>query len=151
MITAFEAVSFYRQWVSGSMRTLTLASCITVALASCGQDEKATDGITTADPLTTIANLGEFSAPELQEMLSTGELSSVTLTQYSLQKIAEIDRTGPTLRSVIAINPDARDQAKASDDRRANGKSLGPLDGIPVLIKDSRILYHSCLGLMRPR
>jgi amidase len=41
------------------------------------------------------------------------------------------------LRAVIATNPDALAQAKASDVRRKAGKPLGALDGIPVLIKDN--------------
>ncbi len=41
------------------------------------------------------------------------------------------------LHSVIAIAPDAMAQAAASDARRAAGESLGPLDGVPILLKDN--------------
>jgi hypothetical protein len=41
------------------------------------------------------------------------------------------------LRSIIALNPDALAEAKAADARRRAGHALGPLDGVPILIKDN--------------
>ena len=41
------------------------------------------------------------------------------------------------MNSVILIAPDALEQAAASDKRRAEGNALGPLDGIPILLKDN--------------
>ncbi|WP_010218722.1 amidase [Sphingomonas sp. PAMC 26621] len=78
----------------------------------------------------------EQSIDGLRAQLAHGT-SSVAITQAYLARIAAMDRTGPTLRAVIATNPDALEQAKASDARRKAGKPLGPLDGIPVLIKDN--------------
>ena len=54
-----------------------------------------------------------------------------------LSRIELLDRSGPRLRSVIAINPHSLEQAKESDERRLAGATLGPLDGVPVLIKDN--------------
>ncbi|MCX8475214.1 MAG: amidase [Sphingomonas sp.] len=81
--------------------------------------------------------VGEKSIDELQTMMASGEWTSARLTQAYLDRIAAIDRRGPTLRSVIAVSPNALAQARASDARRKAGKTLGPLDGIPVLIKDN--------------
>lgn len=78
----------------------------------------------------------EQSIDALQAQIAQGS-SSVAITQAYLARIAAMDRTGPTLRAVIATNPEALDQAKASDARRKAGRPLGPLDGIPVLIKDN--------------
>jgi amidase len=75
--------------------------------------------------------------PDLSVALRTGETNSESLTRGYLDRIAEIDRAGPTLRSVLIVNPDALDQARASDARRARGESLGPLDGLPLLLKDN--------------
>ena len=75
--------------------------------------------------------------PELSDALAAGELSSAELTQAYLDRIEIIDRAGPHLQSVLALNPDAMAQAKASDARRKNGETLGPLDGIPILFKDN--------------
>ncbi len=79
----------------------------------------------------------EKSIDELQAMLASGKWTSARLTQAYLDRIEAIDRKGPTLRSVIAVAPNALEQARASDARRKAGKRLGPLDGIPVLIKDN--------------
>lgn len=75
--------------------------------------------------------------PDLSAALASGELTSVDLTQAYLDRIAAIDNAGPRLQAVLALNPDAMAQAAASDARRADGQALGPLDGIPVLLKDN--------------
>jgi len=71
---------------------------------------------------------------ELGRLLESGEISSVELTQ------AVIDRTKAVDDRVGAFNSfdeaDALSQAAASDARRKEGSALGPLDGIPVGIKD---------------
>lgn len=74
---------------------------------------------------------------EIIDALAKGETSSAALTQAYLDRVAAIDDAGPKLQAVIAVNPDALAQAAASDARRAEGKLLGPLDGIPVLLKDN--------------
>ena len=75
--------------------------------------------------------------PELSEALTSGELSSVSLTQSYFERITDIDKAGPTLQAVLSLNPDAMSQAKASDERRKNSEPLGPLDGMPILFKDN--------------
>jgi amidase len=75
--------------------------------------------------------------PELVEALAAGEATSETLTELYLERIEGVDRSGPRLQSVLALNPDALMQAKASDARRVSGESLGPLDGVPILLKDN--------------
>lgn len=71
---------------------------------------------------------------ELSRLLASGEISATELTQ------AAVDRTEAVDSSVNAFLSydveDALSQAKASDERRARGKARGPLDGIPVALKD---------------
>ncbi len=81
--------------------------------------------------------LVESSIDFLQAVMARGERSSEQVTRAALDRIEAIDRSGPTLRSVIAISPNALEQARASDARRKVGRLKGPLDGIPVLIKDN--------------
>lgn len=82
-------------------------------------------------------DLQTATAPELQAALKAGRLSSERLVQQSLDRIAALDAAGPALNSVRALAPDALAQARAADARRARGESLGPLDGLPVLLKDN--------------
>ena len=75
--------------------------------------------------------------PDVSAALAAGEVTSEALTQTYLDRIGAIDRAGPSLQSVLALNPSAMDDARASDARRNAGEALGPLDGVPVLLKDN--------------
>lgn len=79
----------------------------------------------------------EKSVDELRTLLATRKISSVALVEAYLERIRMLDGAGPTLRSVIAVSPDALDQARASDRRQLTRKVPGLLEGIPVLIKDN--------------
>jgi amidase len=81
--------------------------------------------------------LNEATVQQLQAMMASGELSSVELTQYYLQRILKLDQNGPGVNAVIELNPDALAAAKQADTQREHGKVLGPLHGIPVLLKDN--------------
>src|SRR4051812_37766870 len=92
-----------------------------------------------ATPLPAIAQdaVTEVSIDQLRSRMDKGQDTSVDITRAYLDRIAAMDRKGPALRAVIAVNPDALAQAKASDARRKAKKLLGSLDGIPILIKDN--------------
>lgn len=77
------------------------------------------------------------SLPEIAAALAAGETTSEALVRGYLARIEAIDRSGPTLRSVLAVNPAALDEARASDARRRAGEARGPLDGVPILLKDN--------------
>jgi len=79
----------------------------------------------------------ELGISDLQALMTQGKLDSVTLTRAYLARIAAIDRNGPRLNAVIALNPDAPKEAAARDAERRAGKLRGPLHGIPVLLKDN--------------
>jgi len=78
----------------------------------------------------------ETTVAQLQAMMSSGELTSEELTQFYLERIERLDRDGPTVNSIIEVNPDALDIARQADRDRRQGRS-GPLLGIPVLLKDN--------------
>lgn len=79
----------------------------------------------------------EADIASLQARMRAGDLDSRTLTQAYLDRIAQIDREGPALNSVIELNPDALAEADARDADRKAGRVHGPMHGIPVLLKDN--------------
>lgn len=79
-------------------------------------------------------DLDRATIPELQRRMDQGRLTAVRLTAAYLRRIAVVDRK---IGSVIALNPRAIAEATASDARRRAGRTLSPLDGIPVLLKDN--------------
>jgi amidase len=81
--------------------------------------------------------LDELTITDLQTRLANGQLTAHSLTQKYLSRIEEIDKSGPSLNSVIEINPDALGIADALDQERKEKGTRGPLHGIPVLIKDN--------------
>jgi amidase len=78
----------------------------------------------------------EKTVAQLQAEMAAGKLNSVALTNYYLTRIRTLDQKG-SVNSVIELNPDAQAMAQNADDLRKKGIVLGPLHGIPVLLKDN--------------
>mgnify|MGYP002332194557 CR=1 FL=1 len=79
-------------------------------------------------------NFVEATIAELQQRLASNAVSAEALTAASLARIEQFE---PNYNAFTFMNPDALAQARAIDARRAAGESLGPLAGIPVVIKES--------------
>jgi amidase len=79
----------------------------------------------------------DTSIAELRDALESGVVTSVELVAAYLNRIGYYDRHGITLNAVPILNPDMFIDARASDERRARGAALSPLDGIPYTAKDS--------------
>jgi amidase len=79
----------------------------------------------------------EQTIRQLQQQMTSGELTALALTQAYLQRVESLDRTGPRVNSVIEVNPEAEAQAEALDAERRAGRVRGPLHGIPILLKDN--------------
>jgi len=86
------------------------------------------------DPTLRGIDLERSTIPQLQDAMDRGRLSSFELTALYLSRIAELN---PELHAVIATSPTALLEAVASDVRRITHRLRGPLDGIPVLLKDN--------------
>ncbi|MBC3362292.1 amidase [Pseudomonas sp. SWRI154] len=84
----------------------------------------------------------EISIAQLRAALESGQTTAVELVQAYLARIDAYDGLDTTtaLNAVVVRNPDALDEARASDARRAKGQTLGPLDGIPYTAKDSYLV-----------
>ena len=111
-------------------------SCLLISLLLSCQSPEPTQTTETPPGLNDFPLL-EVSIPELQERMESGELTSEQITQLYLDRIKVIDETGPTLNSVIELNPDALDIARKMDEERQSGNIRGPMHGIPVMIKDN--------------
>lgn len=88
-------------------------------------------------PIPPTYDVSERSIAALSADLAAGRVTSERLVDLYTQRIRSLDHAGPTLRSVIAINPRVSDDARALDRERADGHVRGPLHGIPLLLKDN--------------
>src|SRR5215831_4991951 len=79
----------------------------------------------------------EATIAQLQAQMASGQLTSEILTQEYLARIVGLDQKGPGVNAVIELNPDALAMARNADALRRKGVVLGPLHGIPVLLKDN--------------
>ena len=124
-----------------------IAALLCLGTAGCRREEpRTTVAPTTPTTPTSTPAVAPTQAPfpyaeagiaELQAAMDRGETSSHALVQAYLARIVELDRNGPRLNSVIALNPLARNEAAELDAERAAGKLRGPLHGIPILLKDN--------------
>lgn len=80
-----------------------------------------------------MAALTDLTIARAAAQLAAGEFTALELTEAHLAAM----KAAKGLNAFITETPEiARERAKASDARRAAGQALGPLDGIPLAIKD---------------
>jgi amidase len=92
--------------------------------------------IVEAASLTTFS-LQEATISDINLAIDSGALSSQQLVQLYLNRISAYDQQGPTLNSLITINPNALQEAAALDSQRSSVVNRSPLYGIPVIVKDN--------------
>ena len=81
--------------------------------------------------------LDEVPIDVLQDGMKSGQHTSRSITEKYLQRIAEIDKQGPSVNSIIELNPDALEIADSLDRERKDKGPRGPLHGIPIVVKDN--------------
>lgn len=119
-----------------AVSALALAGCVTIS--DIEVEDLADEAPAQAAPATLADQLAEeHSILELSLAMASNEVTSEALTRAMLDRIERIDRRGPRLNSVIAVNPDAITQARALDAERRAGRVRGSLHGVPLLIKDN--------------
>lgn len=80
----------------------------------------------------------EASVEGLQAAYRSGTTTAVAVVEASLARIAAYDKQGPYLNAIITLNHEALAQAAAQDAHLAvTGELVGPLHGIPVVVKDN--------------
>ena len=83
------------------------------------------------------AHLEEATIGELQAAMASGQLTARRLAEMYLERIQTLDKSGPTLNSILEVNPAALEIADALDRERQARGPRGPLHGIPLLLKDN--------------
>ncbi|MES2925144.1 MAG: amidase family protein [Verrucomicrobiota bacterium] len=87
-----------------------------------------------------LLRLEDATIPEIQEAMEGGALTSVELVSLYLRRIQAYDKASiispnQPLNSIGALNPDLLEDAAEADLLRKEGAPLGPLHGIPFLVK----------------
>jgi len=114
-----------------ALRTILLAALLALPVAA------ANDGTRNSDSNDAPKNHNEWTVAHLQAAMASGKLTSEDLTKEYITRIVALDQSGPGVNSVIELNPDALEMARHADKLRKRGIVLGPLHGIPVLLKDN--------------
>ncbi|MEO8448515.1 MAG: amidase [Gemmatimonadota bacterium] len=81
--------------------------------------------------------LEEITVSALQDGIRSGRWTARGIVEQYLQRIQDVDKSGPSVNSVIEVNPQALELADRADAERKSGQVRGPLHGIPVIIKDN--------------
>src|SRR5215467_4149616 len=81
-----------------------------------------------------VTDLDTVTVAELRAALDSGDTTSRALVEAHLDRVARLD---PAFGSVRCLAPDAAEQAGRSDRIRRDSGPRGPLEGIPVLVKDN--------------
>ncbi|MFD1357764.1 amidase family protein [Fictibacillus halophilus] len=84
-----------------------------------------------------LLQIEEMTLDQLHTYFENEELTSYELVKHYLKRIAMYDKAGPSINSVLEVNPEALFIARNMDAERKNGKVRGPLHGVPVIIKDN--------------
>jgi amidase len=79
----------------------------------------------------------ELTIAQLQQGYKDGKYTITDVVNVYLDRINDIDKSGPKLNSIIHINPDALKIAEELDKELAAGRLNGPLHGVPVIMKDN--------------
>ena len=76
----------------------------------------------------------DMTAVEVARGVREGDIKALDAAEAYLARIREVDPSvGAYLR---VLEDDAREAARAVDDRRSRGEALGPLAGVPLALKD---------------
>lgn len=81
-------------------------------------------------------DLTETTIAEVHEAMKDGDITSRELVDRYLDRIDSYDRNGPAINSVVTVNDDARARAAELDETLEQSGFVGPLHGVPVLVKD---------------
>ena len=88
------------------------------------------------EDLFTTIDIMDATVASLSDEMEKGNVTSEQLVQMYIDRIQAYDKK-KKLNSIISINPNALEEARALDEERAAGTVRGPLHGIPIVVKDN--------------
>lgn len=91
-------------------------------LAGCGQSQN--------------FDIMEATIESIHDAYSSGEITSRQVVQMYLDRIEAYDQKGPQINSIITVNPRALEEADTLDAAFRSSGLVGPLHGIPLIVKD---------------
>ncbi len=106
-----------------------------ISLAACNSQ-------TTSTAIAPITNSASVSTSVIADfdyvtITQAAALGSESALDKALARMEAVDTNGPSIQSVLAINPNARSIAQTLDKERAQGTVRSPLHGVPILLKDN--------------
>jgi len=104
-----------------------------------GAPARAYVGAAALSCLTSVAAAAGYDLTCRSAPAESADLAAHRITSQALvaDYRARIARLNPEIHAVIGLNPNAMVEARAADARRAAGRARGPLDGLPILVKDN--------------
>ncbi len=81
-----------------------------------------------------VSGLWRLPASQLAAIFRSGEATPVA---YLDELLSRVERINPAINALVCVAPDASDAARESAERYRRGAPLGPVDGVPVAIKDN--------------
>ena len=89
------------------------------------------------EPSFRVDGVQEASIADIHSAMEAGELTATELVQLYLDRIEAYDKKGPYINAIITINPRALERAAELDRQFSESGFVGPLHGIPVIVKDN--------------
>lgn len=94
-------------------------------------------GCTSPDRKASNFPLVEATIADIHAAMESGDVTAQYLVEGYLKRIEAYDKQGPSINSIIIINPEALATAKYLDSIYAESGMVGPLHGIPIIVKDN--------------
>ena len=81
-------------------------------------------------------NLLEATIADVHAAYRAGQLTARQLVDMYLERIEAYDKNGPALNAIVSVNSQAREEADRLDAAYKSSGFVGPLHGIPIVLKD---------------